>query len=86
MKILGNITSNVGIQTNFLDDDIDKQIRMKRLDDVVDSINQKIGRDMVTLGAQQYETHDEKVWTSGIADIANHRLKSKVNKTTKEST
>ena len=76
--ILGNITSNAGIQTNFLDDDIDKQFRMKRLDDVVDSINQKIGRDLVTLGAQQYETHDGKVWTSGIADIANHRLKSKI--------
>ena len=52
--VVMGICPESAIQTNFIDYDSERYEKMKRLDEVIDSINRRNGSETIVLGSQQY--------------------------------
>ena len=52
--VVMGICPESAIQTNFIDYDSERYDKMKRLDEVIDSINRRNGSETIVLGSQQY--------------------------------
>lgn len=73
---LSGISEERSVQTNFLDFDATLHTKLKKLDKIVDSINEANGCETIVLGSQQYIRDNNTGKATSFRDTMRHQFRS----------